>query len=382
MHNFSFFAEKPNSVYKKSDTQFLVLVVLLWGIGIFTLYFCSMTSGLRFLQNPFHSAQRQLVSSFIGLILMIFLAVIDLEKVRKVLPFIVFGSLFLCVLTFIPGIGLERNGARRWIKLPYFSTFQPSEAVKFAMVLFLANLFDKQRNLEEEEKSNFPAIIGLVVFGGIVVLQNDLSTGMFIVVSGLILFFVSGAKLKMFIPLALLAVPSFALFVFLEPYRINRIVGFLSPDSYAHSLNWQVNGAKRAITDGGIFGQGVGTGLTKLRGVPEITSDYIFVGWAEAMGLFGVAVYLALLAAFCYRVVKISLHCGNCFAALSSFGFGMMIVLQSLINIGVAGGVLPSTGIPLPFFSSGGSSIVFTLGMCGFILNASRIEEKSGFDFD
>ena len=84
MHNFSFFAEKPNSVYKKSDTQFLVLVVLLWGIGIFTLYFCSMTSGLRFLQNPFHSAQRQLVSSFIGLILMIFLAVIDLEKVRKV----------------------------------------------------------------------------------------------------------------------------------------------------------------------------------------------------------------------------------------------------------------------------------------------------------
>lgn len=98
------------------------------------------------------------------------------------------------------------------------------------------------------------------------------------------------------------------------------------------------------------------------------------------MGLFGVAVYIAILSAFAYRVIKISLHCGNYFAALSSFGFGMMIVLQSLVNIGVAGGVLPSTGIPLPFFSSGGSSIIFTLAMCGFILNASRIEEGNEFE--
>ena len=380
MHNFNFFAEKPSSTYRKSDSHFLILVILLWGIGIVTLYFCSMTYGLRFHQNPFHSTQRQLVSSFIGLLFMIFFAVIDIKKLRNILPFIVLGSLFLCILTFIPGIGVERNGARRWIRIPYFSTFQPSEAIKFSMVLYLANLFDKQRNCLEEERSDFPAVIGLVVFGGIVFAQQDFSTGIFIIGSGLLLFFVSGVKLKMFIPLAGLAIPFFALFILLEPYRVNRIVGFLAPDSYEQTLNWQVNGAKRAIIDGGLFGQGIGTGLTKLGGVPEIQSDYIFAGWAEAMGLFGVAVYIAILSAFAYRVIKISLHCGNYFAALSSFGFGMMIVLQSLVNIGVAGGVLPSTGIPLPFFSSGGSSIIFTLAMCGFILNASRIEEGNEFE--
>ncbi len=375
MHNFNFFAEKPDSIYRKSDSLFIVLVMLLWGIGMVTLQFCSANYGQRFFGNSLHFVQRQLISSLVGFVLLVFFAVADVEKVRKVLPIIVLGSIILSLLTFIPGIGVERNGARRWIKIPYFSTFQPSEALKFSMVLFLANLFDKQAKLPEEDRSVVPALVGLLVFSVIILCQQDLGTAFFVLVLGLAIFFVTGAKLLWFFPMVLLLIPFGLIFILTEPYRVNRIIGFIAPDSFAQSLNWQINGSKRAITDGGLFGQGIGSGLTKLGGVPEIQSDYVFAGWAEAMGLFGVILYLCILGLFLWRVYKICMTCGNRFASIASFGFGAVIVAQSLLNIAVVAGVVPTTGIPLPFFSSGGSSMMVTLAMCGFIINSSRIEQ-------
>ncbi len=375
MHNFNFFAEKPDSIYRKSDSLFIVLVMLLWGIGMVTLQFCSANYGQRFFGNSLHFVQRQLISSLVGFILLIFFAVTDVEKVRKILPIIVLGSIVLSLLTFIPGIGVERNGARRWIKIPYFSTFQPSEALKFSMVLFLANLFDKQSKLPEEDRSVVPALVGLLVFSLIILCQQDLGTAFFVMMLGLSIFFVTGAKLLWFFPMVFLLIPFGLIFILTEPYRVNRIIGFIAPDSFAQSLNWQINGSKRAITDGGLFGQGIGSGLTKLGGVPEIQSDYVFAGWAEAMGFFGVLIYLCILGLFLWRVYKICMTCGNRFASISSFGFGAVIVAQSLLNIAVVAGVVPTTGIPLPFFSSGGSSMMVTLAMCGFIINSSRIEQ-------
>ncbi len=375
MHNFNFFAEKPDSIYRKSDSLFIVLVVLLWGIGMVTLQFCSANYGQRFFGNSFHFVQRQLISSLIGFIFLIFFAVTDVEKLRKVLPIIVLGSIALSLLTFIPGIGVERNGARRWIKIPYFSTFQPSEALKFSMVLFLANFFDKQAKLPAEDRSVVPALVGLLFISVIILWQQDLGTAFFVLVLGLAIFFVTGAKLLWFFPMALLLIPFGLIFILTEPYRVNRILGFIAPDSFAQSLNWQINGSKRAITDGGLFGQGIGSGLTKLGGVPEIQSDYVFAGWAEAMGFFGVIIYLCILGLFLWRVYRICMTCGNRFASIASFGFGAVIVAQSLLNIAVVAGAVPTTGIPLPFFSSGGSSMMVTLAMCGFIINSSRIEQ-------
>ncbi len=375
MHNFNFFAEKPDSIYRKSDSLFIVLVMLLWGIGMVTLQFCSANYGQRFFGNSFHFVQRQLISSLVGFVLLIFFAVADVEKLRKILPVIVLGSVVLSLLTFIPGIGVERNGARRWIKIPYFSTFQPSEALKFSMVLFLANLFDKQSKLPEEDRSVVPALVGLLVFSVIILCQQDLGTALFVMILGLSIFFVTGAKLLWFVPMAFLLIPFGLIFILTEPYRVNRIIGFIAQDSFAQSLNWQVNGSKRAITDGGLFGQGIGSGLTKLGGVPEIQSDYVFAGWAEAMGFFGVLIYLCILGLFLWRVYRICMTCGNRFASIASFGFGAVIVAQSLLNIAVVAGVVPTTGIPLPFFSSGGSSMMVTLAMCGFIINSSRIEQ-------
>ncbi len=375
MSRFSFFAERPIEKYKKADTSLIVLTMLLWGIGIVTLYFCSSRYGQRQFGNPMHFVERQLVSSAVGFVVLFFLASLKLEALRKLLPIIVLGSLFLCLLTFIPGIGVERNGARRWIKIPYFSTFQPSETVKFALVLFLANFFDKQERIVlEEEKTVFPAFFGLILFSGIVFAQQDFSTGMFVFLLGLVVFFVSGAKLSWFIPFSCLAIPAACLMILLNPFRVARLLGFIRPESYAQTFNYQTMAAHRAITAGGFWGQGLGTGLTRINSIPEVQSDYVFAGWVEAMGLLGVVLYLAILVLFAWRGFYCAVTCSDRFGAISTFGFTTCIVAQSLANIAVVGGVLPSTGIPLPFFSSGGSSIIFTLAMCGFIINASRLE--------
>ncbi|MCR5171895.1 MAG: putative lipid II flippase FtsW [Treponema sp.] len=380
MSDFKFFADKPTSTYRKSDTTLVILTFLLWAVGIVTLYFCSSGYGTRAFNNPFHFVQRQLIASLVGFCAMIFLACLDVEKLRKILPIIVIGSVILCLLTFVPGIGVERKGARRWLRIPYFSTFQPSEAIKFAMVLYLANLFDKQEKLPEEEKSVFPAFLGLIIFTLIIFAQQDFSTGVFVLCVGLVMFYATGAKLAWFIPFAGLGLPAAALMILLKPYRVHRLTAFLAQDDYQQSYNYQIINAKKAITHGGFWGQGVGTGLTKITNVPEIQSDYVFAGWSEAMGLVGVAIYFVLLGLFAWRIIKVSLSCGNRFAAIACFGFGVTIVAQSILNIAVVGGALPSTGIPLPFFSSGGSSIIFTLAMCGFIINASGIEKSDVYE--
>ena len=372
---FNFFAERPVEKYKKADTALVVMTMLLWGVGIVTLYFCSSRYGQRQFGNSLHFVERQLISSAVGFVALFFFASLKLEAVRKLLPLIVFGSLILCLFTFIPGIGVERNGARRWIKIPYFSTFQPSEAIKFALVLFLANFFDKQeRIVAEEEKTVFPAFFGLILFSGIVFAQQDFSTGMFIFLLGLVMFFVSGAKLSWFIPFSCLAIPAACLMILLNPFRVARLLGFIRPENYAQTFNYQTMSAFRAISAGGLWGQGLGTGLARINSIPEVQSDYVFAGWVEAMGLLGVVLYLAMLLLFAWRAYYCALTCSNRFGSLATFGIATCIVAQSLANIAVVGGVLPSTGIPLPFFSSGGSSIIFTLAMCGFMINASRFE--------
>lgn len=374
---YQFVAEKAGKLYKKSDSAFVVMTFLLWGIGIVTLYFTSSGYAQRAFSNPFYFVKKQLASSAVGAVLMLFMAFADVKFIRKCIPAFVGFSLLLCLLTFVPSINVTKNGAARWIRVPYFATFQPSEFAKFSVVLFLANFFDKQERLPPDERNVLGALLGLAIFTAVIFAQSDFSTGFFLFLVGLIMFFVTNARLSWFVPVALLGLPLVSLLILLKPYRVSRLVAFLAQDKYQQTLNYQLTRAKSAISNGGFFGQGLGTGLTKIRSVPEIQSDYIFAGFSEGMGLLGVLIYLLMLGFFTYRILKISLTCSDRFASVASFGFGMSIVIQSLVNIAVVCGVLPATGIPLPFFSSGGSSMIFTLGMCGFVMNASKIEKFS-----
>ncbi|MCI6258366.1 MAG: putative peptidoglycan glycosyltransferase FtsW [Treponema sp.] len=373
MNSYNFFADRPVDSARQCDKVFIFFVILLWGIGISTLLVCAENLARRIFGEPLYFVKRQLASSVIGFALFIFFANIPMKTVRKILPYFVLGVLFLCLCTFIPGIGIEKKGAVRWIKIPFFSSFQPSEFVKFAVVLYLANLFDKQaESANAEERGVFPAAFGLCVFVGIVFAQKDFSTGLFIFIIGIIMFFVTGAKLSWLIPFSILAVPATVFMILIEHYRVSRLIGFLHPEEDVQGVNYQITAAHRAINAGGFLGRGMGSNLVRLSGIPEIQADYIFAGWAEANGFLGVLLYFALLIAFSVCAYKIAFRCRNRFASLGAFGCTTVIFLQSLLNCAVVAGVVPNTGIALPFFSSGGSVMLVTLAMCGFILNASR----------
>ncbi|MBQ6566213.1 MAG: FtsW/RodA/SpoVE family cell cycle protein [Treponema sp.] len=370
MSEFSFKADRPVGSYGRSDIFFIISVLLLWGLGIFTLYVCTPYTAERLFGDRYYFVTRQLVWSGIGFALMVFFAVVKMSVIQKMLPFIVMGTLFLCLLAFIPGIGSNRKGASRWIYIAGLFTLQPSEFAKFAVVLFLANLFQKQRR---EGRSDFYyPLAGLFVFVAIIFVQRDFSTGVFIFLVGCMMFFVCGARMTWFLPLLLLALPAIALMVSIEPYRLNRVIAFLHPEEFAMTSGYQEMASKRAITAGGFWGNGVGEGLTEVFKIPELHADYIFAGWADSMGLFGVTAYFALLLFFAWRGTLISLNCGNAFAAYASFGCVCMVFMQSLLNCAVVCGAAPTTGMPLPFFSSGGSSLVVSFCMCGFVINASH----------
>ena len=378
MNQFTFYANKPTQNYHKVDMWLFASMLLLWGFGIFTLFVCSQTYAGRVFDDELYFVKRQLIYSVAGFAAFFVLLAMDIKVVRKFVSVIVIVTLVLCFLTFIPGISITRNGARRWLKLPGSFTFQPSELVKFAIVLFLANYFDKQEKIvDPEEKTVFPCVVGLIVFAGIVFAQKDFSTGVFITVIGILLFFVSGAKLMWIFPFSLIAVPAIFLMITLNPFRLQRLIGWIRPDEFSSSINYQSLAAKRAISAGGVWGNGIGEGLSRINSIPEIQADYIFAGWAEAMGYIGVVAYFVLLVFFAYRGYKTALQNPDRFSALSCFGCVSVIVLQSLLNTMVVCGLLPTTGINLPFFSLGGSSIIVTLAMCGFILNVSRCEEIS-----
>ena len=378
MGDYRFLPERSVVSYRKSDTSFIISVILMWGIGIFTLFVCSSSYAKAALDDSMYFVKRQLIASGVGFAGLLFFAICPADKQRKILPAMVFLTLVLCIMTFSPGLQYERNGARRWIKMPFF-TFQPSELLKFIIVIFLANYFDKYLRKDDfdEEKNVGPAVVILVLFVSIVFAQKDFSTGLFVLFIGLLMFYIAKVKMLWIIPFCILAVPAIILMILTEQYRVNRIAAFLNPDEYVQSFNFQSIASKKAVITGGCWGQGIGDGLEKLNNIPEVQSDYIFAGWTEAMGFIGVIFYFVLLIFFVSRAIIIALKCPDRFSAFGTFGCTAVIFFQSLMNVSVVCGIVPTTGIPLPFFSNGGSSVIVTLCMCGFIINASRVDGDS-----
>ena len=371
-----FVVERPvNS--KKTDTGLVISVILLLGFGLVTLYFTSSDYGLRAHSGATHFLKQQLISVCVGLICMTVMICINLDWFRQFLPWILLGTIIMNLLPFMPKIGAEINGGRRWFYVFSF-TFQPSEVAKLVVVFFLANLFDKKKDrINDAATCISQALVILFVFILIIIKQNDYATSMIILGLGVLIFFIAGVSFKWFGVFLVFSVPVAIMFIFLKTYRVERLIAFLKPEFDIQGINYQVNASKLAISAGGFWGQGMGTGLEKIKSIPEVHADFVFAGWAEAMGFIGVIGYFALLGYFAYKVYKLAITCDDFFRSLLAFGCGTIIVIQSLINCGVVCGALPSTGIPLPFFSHGGTSMLMTLVNCGIIMNISKYENAS-----
>lgn len=366
------FAAEKNSMPERFDVPFIVMTVIMCGVGITTLYSGSSGYAELAFANPLYFINRQLANLAVGTVALIVLSLINLEAVRALLPKIVLISIIIAILPFIPGIGITRNGAARWIRLGP-SQFQPSELVKVVMVIFLANLFAKKHDrFSEPEVSVYPAAFMSFLFIGIVYLQNDFSTAMFILFIVLSMFYVSGVPTSWFVKLFIVLLPLVAIMVLSKEYRIKRVLSFLHPDSDPLNSGYQVNAALKALSEGGFWGRGLGNGIRKISSIPEVQSDFIFAVWCEEMGFIGVLMYFGLLVAFSVRGFMISISCPDRFRSYLAFGCTLIILVQSLMNCGVVVRFFPATGIPLPFFSSGGSSLLITLCLCGLIINVSR----------
>ena len=378
LNNNFFHSSEKIIIGKKTDIGFLVSFILLLGLGLVTLYSVSINPGLRIKNDELFFVKRQLLFLLIGIVVVFFLSMIDLDRVRGILPAIVLASIFLCMITCIPGIGIEKNGARRWIGIAGIE-FQSSEPAKLVIVLYLAHLFAKKHDkLDELAATIIPAVIMTSVFVIFIYLQNDFSTSLIVMVLSFVLFFFSGIKLRWFVIFFCLVLPVVLLFVFTEPYRVERIISFLNPSIDPYGGGYQLNMARKAVSGGGFWGQGIGGLFRGSISIPEVQSDFIFAGWAEEMGFVGLGLYFVVLSYFVIRGYMIALVCKDRFRSLLAFGCVSAILIQSIMNCGVVCGLFPSTGIPLPFFSSGGTSLIVSMSFCGLIINVSRWNKGEG----
>jgi len=347
-------------------------IILLLGTGLVTLYSASYFFADRFFMDSHYFIKKQIIFGAIGIAAFLIFSRLSLDVIRKfILPF-VFTAVILCVLTFIPGIGVERYGASRWIEFGSMS-YQPSEMVKFVLPVYLAHLIDKKSdNLSGFNTGILKPAAVTILFFTLIYMQNNFSTAVFIIFNAMIIFFLAGMRYRYFISAVVLILPVASLLVFTKEHRVRRLVSFLRPEWDPMGAGFQVNASRDAIISSGFFGKGIGEGTRKLASIPEIHSDFIFSAYVEETGFIGILLFLALFAAFAVLGYTAALKSESVFGRLLAAGLTTMIVSQALLNIAVVSGALPATGIPLPFFSAGGSSLLTTLICAGLITNVAR----------
>jgi cell division protein FtsW len=347
-------------------------VFLLTGLGLVTLYSSSYAFASRFYPSGLFFVSSQLKAGALGMVFFFFTSRINLELPRKAIKPLVIFAVILCVLTFVPGIGDTRNGASRWIKLPGGYTFQPSELVKLILPLYLAHIFDKkQERLDEFSSGVLPPVLVTALFFIIIYLQNNFSTAVFIAVNALFIFFLAGVKLRYFFSAIAMLLPLSGLLVLTKEHRLRRVISYIKPDWEPQGAGYQVASSIRTIASGGFWGKGLGQGTRKIASIPEVHSDFIFSAFAEEAGFLGVILIFALFGVFGFLGYRAVARAGA-YRKLLAYGLLTMILSQAMLNMAVVSGILPTTGVPFPFFSAGGSSLTITLAMAGLVVNICR----------
>lgn len=351
-----------------------LLMVLLAGIGISALFSASYYYGSYKFGDSGYFFTRQFVFMLVGSVLAFTVSRLSLSFISKFIPLLLFVSLILMLATFIPGIGREMMGGRRWIIIAGKS-IQPSEFVKLTVILYLSSIFSKKHEkIHDFFNSVLPPLLIVSVFTALILAQNDFSTAAFVMIISLVMFYVAGVKYGYFVFIFTAIIPLAGMLLFSKEHRVRRIISFLDPGSDPANAGYQVLSARRALSNGGFWGAGIGLGSQKLGGLPEAHSDFIFAVIGEEAGILGIAFIIVLFLALAVRGYALALKFRekNLFAYFLTFGLTTSILYQALINMAVVSGMLPVTGITLPFFSHGGSSVIVTFIMCGLLFNLSR----------
>ncbi|WP_191561786.1 stage V sporulation protein E [Metabacillus idriensis] len=359
---------------KRSAPDFIlvILTLLLLTIGLIMVYSASAVWATYKFDDSFFFAKRQLLFAGVGVIAMFFLMNVDYWTWRTWAKMLIIVCFVLLLAVLVPGIGMERNGSRSWIGVGAFS-IQPSEFMKLAMIAFLAKfLSENQKKITSFKKGLFPSLGFVFMAFALIMLQPDLGTGTVMVGTCIVMIFVAGARVGHFAFLGLLGVAGFAGLVLSAPYRIKRITSFLNPWEDPLGSGFQIIQSLYAIGPGGLFGLGLGQSRQKFFYLPEPQTDFIFAILAEELGFIGGSLIILLFGLLLWRGVRIALGAPDLYGSFLAIGIITMVAIQVMINIGVVTGLMPVTGITLPFLSYGGSSLTLMLMAVGVLLNISR----------
>lgn len=361
------------TVNKKTPDYILIGVTfMLLSIGIVMVYSASaIRADFQFGDHLFF-LKRQILFAGIGIGAMFFIMNIDYWVWKSNAKIILIVCFVLLLIVLIPGVGLKRGGAQSWIGIGAFS-IQPSEFMKLAMISFISKyLADNQKYITSFKKGVLPALTLLFSAFGLIMLQPDLGTGTVMVVTCMIILFVSGTRVLYFYILGGLGIIGFVGLIVSAPYRIARITSFLDPWKDPLGSGFQIIQSLYAIGPGGLLGLGLGQSRQKFFYLPEPHTDFIFSVLTEELGFLGGACVLTLFALLLWRGIKTAMSAPDLYGTFLAVGIVAMIAVQVMINIGVVTGLMPVTGITLPFLSYGGSSLTLILMAVGVLLNISK----------
>ena len=368
------FARLKANVEKPFDRGIFVTFILLLMTGLVVLYAASFYNSQDTEGNPLAEVISQLMGIALGGVGMFVILKIDYRILKR--PMISSGlllvSIVLLVLVAIPGVGKLVNGSRRWLRLGPVS-FQPSELAKYAAILHMARMYSrKNMDVSRFFVGLVPVFIIPALMFFLILLQPNLSTaGSFVIVAGFMAMLAGARWLHLGITAGLGACVG-AFYAWVEPYRRARLMSFRDPFAQLSNEGYQLAQSLMAFGSGGLFGMGLGRGRQKYAFLPYPESDFIFAVVGEDLGLIGCVAILGMFAMFVFFGLRAAMRCPDKFGCMLAGGITCMIGIQTVMNVAVVTGIMPTTGLPLPFFSAGGTSVSVLMCAVGVLLNISR----------
>lgn len=357
---------------KRYDIILFIATILITIFGIIMIYSASSIWSAYKFNDAFKYVKNQALFGIIGVTLMFFIRRIDYKIYYKKTNLILGVCLILLVLVLIPGIGSIRNGSRSWFGLGGFG-IQPSEAAKIGLIIFTAKYLEKSNKfIKDLKKGVIPILIILFLVFGLIMLQPDFGTGMIIVISIIAMLFIAGVNMKFFIAGGVLGLIGIVVLILIAPYRMDRITSFLNPWSDPLGTGFQIIQSLYAIGPGGLLGVGFLNSRQKQFYLPEPQTDFIFSIISEELGILGILLVAFLFITILWCGFKIALNSKDLFAKYLAFGLTFQMLVQAVLNLMVVVGMIPVTGVTLPFLSYGGSSLLVSMASIGIILNIAR----------
>lgn len=357
---------------KHYDILLFLVVILMATFGLVMIYSASSIWAEYKFHDAFKFVKAQGLFFLVGIMLMLTLSKIDYHLYQKKSNFILLVCFLLLALVLVPGIGSVRNGSRSWFGIGSFG-IQPSEFAKIGLIIYVAKyLSNNEKNLKFILKGVFPILGVIGVFFLLIMLEPDFGTAMVIVLSLVCMIFVSGVKVSFFLKVGFIGLLGIVGLIIVAPYRMARIVSFINPWTDPLGSGFQIIQSLYAIGPGGLLGMGFMKSRQKHFYLPEPQTDFIFSIISEEFGFLGVLFVCLFFAFIFYRALRISMNAKDLFGKHLAFGLAFGIIIQATLNLCVVVGLIPVTGVTLPFLSYGGSSLLVSMASIGIILNISR----------